>query len=266
MAGIDKTFVSSWKDYKEIRDWALSVGTVDDDYENRITPINWFYYPDLTEEKFNDGQTREWERAKKRYSEKDGKKYYQYYINRYGEDFINNPELFFEVVIWNTSELFDIWLMRHCPLKIIQNRLKEQYGEKYIKEVLEKRTRFDTFVREYNFRPHFKIEKILDDKYSGDDIKWWVEPVEETNSESPYFENPLSYYEVEGSWHFEFEAYLSPKNTEWTSNICCSIHGKLSEGKIYRILRKWGLPSGVKLRFRGISKGLVIKEFILTIK
>ena len=34
MAGIDKTYVTSWSDYVKVRDWARSVGTVKDDFGN----------------------------------------------------------------------------------------------------------------------------------------------------------------------------------------------------------------------------------------
>ena len=33
--------------------------------------------------------------------------------------------------IWNTSRLQDIILAQYCPFKVIQNRLREQYGEEY---------------------------------------------------------------------------------------------------------------------------------------
>ena len=41
MAGIDKTYVSTWKDYKAAFDWASQVGTVTDDFGNVFAPLDW---------------------------------------------------------------------------------------------------------------------------------------------------------------------------------------------------------------------------------
>ena len=38
MANINKTFVKSYKDYKEVLDWCKSIGIVTDDYGNKIQP------------------------------------------------------------------------------------------------------------------------------------------------------------------------------------------------------------------------------------
>lgn len=93
MAGIDKTYVSSFKEYDEIREWSKHTyvkylnGLVDKE------PLyNWLYYPHLEEKDFED----------------------------------NN-----EYVLWNTSQAVDIFLARNCPFKLIQNRLHEQYRNSY---------------------------------------------------------------------------------------------------------------------------------------
>lgn len=93
MAGIDKTYVSSFKEYDEIREWSKHTyvkylnGLVDKE------PLyNWIYYPHLEEKDFKD----------------------------------NN-----EYVLWNTSQSIDIFLARNCPFKLIQDRLHEQYHDSY---------------------------------------------------------------------------------------------------------------------------------------
>lgn len=40
MANINKTFVKSYKDYKEVLDWGKSIGIVTDDYGNKIKPYS----------------------------------------------------------------------------------------------------------------------------------------------------------------------------------------------------------------------------------
>ena len=52
--------------------------------------INWFYFPDLTEDNFKENK---------------------------------------EYVLWNTSEIVDMFLYKHCPFELVQKRLKEQYSD-----------------------------------------------------------------------------------------------------------------------------------------
>lgn len=89
MATIDKTYVSNWSDYKEIRDWAKVTDMIYPDGTNGGKMINWFYYPNLTEKDFADEDT--------------------------------------EYVLWNTPMSVDMFLYNNCPFKLVQDRLKEQY-------------------------------------------------------------------------------------------------------------------------------------------
>ena len=52
MANIDNTYVKSYKEYKEVLDWCKSIGTVTDDYGNKIQPYSWLYCTHLTENDF----------------------------------------------------------------------------------------------------------------------------------------------------------------------------------------------------------------------
>ena len=90
MAAIDKTYVSSWKDYKEIRDWASKTDLIYPNGINGGKMINWFYFPNLTEDDFNNHK---------------------------------------EYVLWNTCYSVDIFLYKNCPFKLVQDRLIEQYGD-----------------------------------------------------------------------------------------------------------------------------------------
>lgn len=89
MAAIDKTYVSNWSDYKEIRDWAKVTDMIYPDGTNGGKMIDWFYYPNLTEQDFSDENT--------------------------------------EYVLWNTAMSVDMFLYKNCPFKLVQDRLKEQY-------------------------------------------------------------------------------------------------------------------------------------------
>ena len=41
MAGIDKTYIKSWEQYVELRDFFTSCGEVTDDYGNIFRPIDY---------------------------------------------------------------------------------------------------------------------------------------------------------------------------------------------------------------------------------
>ncbi|MGM9531195.1 hypothetical protein [Intestinibacter sp.] len=90
MAAIDKTYVSTWKEYKEIRDWAEVTNVVFPDGTKGAKLIEWFYFPNLGE-----------------------------------SDFIDSKEY----VLWNTDLLTDMFLYANCPFELVQNRLKEQYSD-----------------------------------------------------------------------------------------------------------------------------------------
>lgn len=276
MAGIDKTYVTTWKDYKEIYDWAKSIGTVKDDYGNLLTPFNWLYYPDLTEEEFYNNQKRCWEEAKDRYNKyKDSeisheKESYNYMLETYGEDFLEHPELFYEVVIWNTNTIEDIYLIRHCSLEVIQNRLKQQYGRGWSKTALTYHNEssmydqiknytscYDTYVRPDNKYPKFTIKFITNDSFKDDNVWWWINI---KTSDKEYW----NYHETENEWHNDLECYYGKSN--WISNICDKFHGQISERKIYRILRHWNLPHGTIVHFIGDFHGKTIQDFTVIVK
>ena len=52
------------------------------------------------------------------------------FFKEHTEDIDNFPEIG-ESCLWNTSSVFDLWLMKNCPFDFIQSRLKWQYGEDY---------------------------------------------------------------------------------------------------------------------------------------
>ena len=138
MAAIDKTYVKSWSQIKETIDWAKTVGTVIDDYGNKINPMWWL--DGWTEERFNEWMSE----------------------SSWGE-----------VPMWNTPEYFDIWLIRNCPIEFIQNRLKEQYASDY-DDIKNHKIEADTYVR--NVGKHFTIEvKECNTHFKDDDLTWFID-------------------------------------------------------------------------------------------
>lgn len=109
MANIDKTYAKSYKDYKEVLDWCKSIGIVIDDYGKKIKPYSWLYDINLTE-------------------------------NDFGKNILGNDK---QCMIWNTNIKQDLYLIRYCPCKVIQKRMREVYLPNYIEDVLNFNTKYD---------------------------------------------------------------------------------------------------------------------------
>ena len=109
MANIDNTYVKSYKEYKEVLDWCKSIGIIIDDYDNKIQPYLWLYNPNLTE-------------------------------NDFGKDENGNNKKY---IIWNTTLIQDLYLIRHCLCKVVQKRMREVYSPDYIKDILNFNTKYD---------------------------------------------------------------------------------------------------------------------------
>ena len=109
MAGIDKTYIKSYKNYKEVLDWCKNIGTITDDYGNKIQPYSWLYYTNLTK-------------------------------NDFGKDKNGNDK---QYMIWSTNIKQDLYLIRYCPCKVVQKRMREVYSPDYINNVLNFNTEFD---------------------------------------------------------------------------------------------------------------------------
>lgn len=123
MAGIDKTYVSDWKDWKEITEWMKS-------FERKlpngiiIKGRNYLYYPDYTKE-----EVEKWIKE------------------------VND-----EIPIMNTSETMDYFLIKECPLEIIQDRMKSVYSSDYYEDVKAGMSEYDLFVRPRRVK-HLRVIK-----------------------------------------------------------------------------------------------------------
>lgn len=187
MAGIDKTYVNSWEDLKQIQDWSKTAYAVDG-LGNRYRVYDWCN--NMTQEEYN---------------------------NLFPK----------EVCVWNTPLWLDIWLIRNCPLEIIQNRLKEQYASCY-DDIKNHTSKFDTYKRNGLGRHiHFKtIGKSVRKKRTKS--SWLMQCFD-----------GFWYSEELDVWSTKYE--LVPYNTN-----TARINGHLDKRKLIRYLRKWNLPSGVR--------------------
>ena len=224
MAGIDKTYVKTWENYSQIKEWVNSVGQVKDDFGNIFSPIDWF--SDYTKEEFENIIEEERKQYKEYYSDP---VHIQQRREWDGEDWEPEPEKIGEVCIWNTPTFLDIWLIRNCPLQIIQERLKQQYSSNYL-EIKERRSSYDTYKRPAaSF--HFKITRVQSSpRIRAKDLKLYFHIQEldwDFNTEDGKWYNVLECKDIDfGS------AYIQ----------------KPTRRKIARIIKKWDLPAGITLR------------------
>jgi len=202
MAGIDKTYTSSWEEYQEVIKWAR---------EHEFTcpngiivkPINSCY--DLKEEYFN------------------------------GED---------ELPIMNTSNTTDYFLIKYCPLKIIQERMMEVYDEEYIEAIKNGTSKYDTFVRP---EPGTKLKIIKDSKYHN------RKPFSILN----YYGKRVTYVTIEVRYNDELLWYndefdIFTFSHELGNRYNSGADLKLKSLKaIMRRIRKWKLPKGCIVDVRG---------------
>ena len=240
MAGIDRTYVTCWEDYKAAYDWASSVGTVKDDFGNVFAPLDWI---------------AEWEEAEfKECIEAQKERYRNYYTDpthvqeaksALGQDWEPDKEGKAEIVLWNTPTYFDVWLIRNCPLEFIQDRLRQQYGKSYTK-IKERRSEYDLYTRPAASK-HFKVLPL---------------------SSFPRIRarNLWLYIQSEGSdWMYDDEMKLWSHWLEcrqWNTNTM-DAKGPITRRKLKRIISKCGFPAGVKLRVcsnYGASFEVVIKK------
>ena len=230
MAGIDKTYVTCWEDYVEVRDWAESVGRVKDDFGNVFAPIDWL--PEYEETEFRKSIREQCEWYKAYYSDSIHLKEAGDVL---GDDWKPDPNGKGELVLWNTPTYFDIWLIRYCPISFIQDRLKQQYAGSY-DELKERRSKYDTYVRPAACS-HFKISRDQLPKIKTKFL-WWSISV------------PDFYYNGEtGEWHHWLEC------RDW-SDSCYEIRGCLGKRKLARLISKWGFPAGTILNVSGNYVGL----------
>lgn len=245
MAGIDKTYISNWSTFKEIRDWAENQSFTLKNGE-KINLIDYFYYPDLTEEEFN--------------------KYKEDYNKIY-------PEYEYEIVLWNTPTYVDIWLIRNCPFEIIQDRLKEQYSGGWSKtaftdhndddlytQIKEHCSIYDTYQRNgLGGKAKVTFHNLFGNPIRDKNCFWWIEV-------DPYWlrdkrtsiETSPWYNEDVDMWYWDTEAM------PWTSNICTK-RGSMTKKNIVNLIKKWNLPKGTIVKFRTEMGRYLYHEFYCTV-
>lgn len=257
MAGIDKTYTSSYKEYKDFKDWVdTQFLTFYNGHTVRIG--DWVYERD--EEEFYDGILRVGEKF-----------YYDYerYEIKSLDDYkkiaiifnINNPDIVKEfdfdaliklikkdkeLPIMNTPTWLDVYLIQNCKSEFVLNRMKEVYKDKTYQEF---KTIDLTAAPPDDFKRNRKIRikktestrfPIHNKPYDGK-TSWWIQS-----------NDNFTYCEETGVWSSYNNYY--PYNTN--TSIIKSMKG------IVRHLRKQYLPKGISFRIIGRYQG---EEYIASI-
>lgn len=184
MAALDKTYVSNKDDYEALMNWVNNQDT---------------YTIPTTGESFH---------------------IKDYMYNWSEEDVLNALEAGDEVPIWNTPTAVDKYLYNNCPLKFVQDRLKEQYRDP------------DTYLSEYCDYVRGKCSVLKFPKIP----KFSRIELEVMDKDGMC----LSHSETTNMWiSFSDTLHMSIVDTNG-----------LSMRKLRRLLKKWSIPVGFAVHMR----------------
>lgn len=269
MAGIDKTYISDYQTFDEIRNWAIKQSfTLKNGQVIKLK--DYLYYPDLTKEQWNEWHDEQIKYAEEHYNTPE---YIAQCKELYGDDWEFNAEKFFDVVLWNTPTYVDIWLIRNCPFEIIQDRLKEQYSGGWSKtaftdhnnddlytQIKEHRSIYDTYQRNgLGRKAKVTFHNLFGNSIRDKNCFWWIEvdPYWLRNKRTSIETSPW-YNEDVNMWYWDTEAM------PWTSNICTK-RGSMTKKNIVNLIKKWNLPKGTIVKFRTEMGRYLYHEFYCTV-
>lgn len=165
-----------------------------------------------------------------------------------------------EFPVWNTPIYLDIWLIRNCPLKFIQDRLKEQYGGGWSKTAFKDHNDADMYYQILSYNsPYdvvrsngshkFSIKYKKNEKFKDDNLFWTAKVID----------NNWWYNDEHNMWYHDNEALPISSN-------CAHFVGNITKRKLARLIKHWNLPKGTQITFKGDFKRYIVKEFIVTIR
>lgn len=214
MAAIDKTYVKSYDEWKEIVDYAKNtVFKCPNGQELKL--INYVYYPDKQKSEIDEWLSEAC-----------------------------------EIPVLSTTCTVDYFLIKYCPIKLIQDRMKDVYGETYYNSVKNGTSEYDTFIRpeggkhvKYLKRPKFK-----------NTVKWfnsytckYIRGKYSMSVEGPNGEICIFYNESHDTWILPYE--LGEISSNIADTKCKSVKS------VIRKIKKWNLPVGYKIYVYGKHYG-----------
>lgn len=249
MSYIDKTYISTYKQFKEVRDWCKDK-IVELPNGLKYHAENFLNDKDMTEEYFNNWKNEIIENRIRTY----GETYEKAYKNA-------------EIPLWNTPFYFDRWLIKNCPIQFIQDRLKYQYDDEY-EQIKNGTSAYDTYkrtglgknfhykvIRKPNWKPRYNfpyIDRFNNDKYYKENQKpWWLITIEDTKTD-----HPISWWA-----NTDYNYWTnSEEGLPFNSNMLDIKRKNLNIHAIIRMIKKWNLPAGsqVKVLNRYFNYGWII--------
>lgn len=218
MAAIDKTYAHTWEEYVSLVEWAKNTKFI---CSNGMVlyPMEYIY---------------EW--YKELYDEA-----YKSFKEKY-------PDSEFEFPVMNTSNVLDYFIIKECPLKFVQNRMKEVYSSEYIQSVLHGTSAYDTYKRE----PIGTKVKVIKYPKFGNRSKL---------CEKKRGMKFITVLEPKMRYNAEYDYWLSDNELGWYNCSICNKNINSTKAMI-RQIRKWKLPKGTKVSWCGRYIG---NEFIFVV-
>lgn len=151
------------------------------------------------------------------------------------------------IPVLNTSTSVDYFLIKYCPLEIIQNRMKEVYDKTFYNSVKNGTSIYDVSVKSKEIGKHFniivkpkfcKLAKVFS-SYCNRYIKQTYDVQTDISI--------TGYNEEKDIWILTNELGSTDSNTATTK--CRSFKA------VCRKIMKWNLPVGTKVYFFGKYKG-----------
>lgn len=207
MAAIDKTYAHTWEEYVSLVKWAKNTKFI---CPNGMTlsPMGYIY---------------EW-----------SKETYEESYNSFKEKYLDFE---FEFPVMNTSNAIDYFIIKECPLKFVQDRMKEVYSDEYIQSVLNGTSDYDTYKR----GPIGTKVKVIKYPKFGNKGKLCEK------------KRGMKFIEVLGPnmrYNTEYDYWLSDSELGWYN--CSMCNKKINSTKaMIRQIRKWKLPKGTKVSWSG---------------
>ncbi len=215
MAGIDKTYCNTVAEYEEFKQWAI---------ENKFkTPM---------------GETIDFT-------------CHMYNIDSSIEDLQEQVDNGYDITVINTSFHLDYYLIKYCPIKFIQDRMREVYRKETIESILNGTSTVDTFNRDSIAGT--KVKCIQESEFGKKDfhykrkgkrfmVDFWIEIDDSSTEYNLWYNENLNHWTIYGR---ELEYH--------DSNVC---HKPIKSRKaLIRQIRKWRLPKGCLVMWKGYYVG-----------
>lgn len=215
MAGIDKTWCQSLMEFNEFKHWAIN---------NKFkTPYDEII--DFTR--------------------------CMYSFNSTPEELMEKLTNCKSILVMNTSTVEDYYLIKYCDIPFVQSRMKSVYNKETYESIKNGASEFDTFDRDSIagtkvkciYESEFCKKDFLDQRKGKKyEVDYWIEI---DSSATDYW---LSYNEQFNHWVICGYELMNDD-----SSVC---HKPIKSRKaLIRQIRKWRLPKGCVVRWRGIYQG-----------